>query len=180
MTIELSDAALVEKIGAGEREAEAELFRRLARRLRLYALRHLRNQDAAADLVQQVLLRALEALRARRLREPEKLASFVLGICRMTMLDLRRGMQRRERLLDRFGSEIPIPGRAPGPSLDHDLLRRCLESLGERERTVLVMTFYAEQSGAEVSEVLGISEANVRTVRHRAILHLRACMGVVA
>jgi len=52
--------------------------------------------------------------------------------------------------------------------------------LKERERTVVVMTFYDEQAGAEVARFLGISEANVRVIRHRAIRELRACMGVAA
>ena len=44
--------------------AETELYRRLAPRVRLYGLRHLREPHAAADLVQQVLLMTLERLRA--------------------------------------------------------------------------------------------------------------------
>jgi RNA polymerase sigma-70 factor (ECF subfamily) len=71
----------------------------MAPRVRLYGLRHLRDGHAADDLTQQVLITTIEALRAGRLREPEKLASFVLGTCRMTVLDLRRGAQRRARLL---------------------------------------------------------------------------------
>src|ERR1041385_799848 len=108
MDIELSDAELVLQIGSGPgREAEAELFRRMAPRLRLYGLRHLRDEQSAQDLTQQVLITTLEALRAGRLREPEKLASFVLGACRMTVLDLRRGAQRKARLLEQFGADLP-------------------------------------------------------------------------
>lgn len=40
------------------------------------------------------------------------------------------------------------------------------------------MTFYDEQTGADVAGFLGISEANVRVIRHRAIRQLRDCMGV--
>jgi DNA-directed RNA polymerase specialized sigma24 family protein len=40
------------------------------------------------------------------------------------------------------------------------------------------MTFYHEQAGGEVARSLGLSEANVRVIRHRAIHQLRACMGV--
>jgi hypothetical protein len=36
MEIELSDAELVRRIGAGEREAETELFHRMAPRIRQY------------------------------------------------------------------------------------------------------------------------------------------------
>ena len=179
MEIEVNDAELVRQIGSGsDREAEAELFRRMAPRIRLYGLRHLRDKHAAEDLTQQVLITTLEALRAGRLREPEKLASFVLGTCRMTVLNLRRSAQRKESLLEEFGSDLRAIVQLPMPHLDHDQLTRCVQNLKERERTVVVMTFYDEQTGADVANFLGISEANVRVIRHRALHQLRECMGV--
>lgn len=150
----------------------------MAPRVRLYALRHLRNADAADDLTQEVLVIALEALRAGRLQDPDKLGSFVLGTCRMAMLNQRRGAERKERLLRLYGRELqPHPEGNP-PALDLRRLQDCMQRLRERERTIVVMSFYAEQSGAEVAEALGISEANVRVIRHRAIGSLRECMGV--
>src|SRR6478752_378533 len=108
MDTEVNDAELARRIGFGaNREAEAELFRRMAPRIRPYGLRHLRDQHAAEDLTPQVLITTLEALRAGRLREPEKLASFVLGTCRMTVLDLRRNTQRKQRLLEHFAADFP-------------------------------------------------------------------------
>ncbi len=181
MNVELDDAELVRQIGSGaDREAEAELVRRMAPRIRLYGLRHLRDEQAAEDLAQQVLVTTLEALRARRLREPEKLASFVLGTCRMAVLDLRRNAQRRERLLEQFGADLAAPVEPSISRLDYEKLRRCVQILKERERTVVVMTFYGEQTGADLAGLLGVSEANVRVIRHRAIHQLRQCMGIAA
>lgn len=181
MDVELSDAELVRQIGDGsDREAEAELFRRMAPRIRLYGLRHLRNEHAADDLTQQVLMTTLEALRAGRLREAEKLVSFVLGTCRMTVLDLRRNAQRKDRLLEQFGADLLTPVQPSLPRFDQEQLARCVQSLKERERAVVVMTFYDEQTGADVARFLGVSEANVRVIRHRAIHQLRGCMGVAA
>jgi RNA polymerase sigma-70 factor, ECF subfamily len=177
MEIELDNAGLVRQIQAGDRGAEAELFRRMAPRIRLYGLRHLRDSYAADDLTQQVLITTLEALRAGRLREPDKLPSFMLGTCRLTVLDLRRGSHRREGLLERFGPDLATSTPLSVPRLDHDQLERCVQDLKERERTVVMMTFYDEQTGAEVANFLGISEANVRVIRHRAMHQLRACMG---
>ena len=57
---------------------------------------------------------------------------------------------------------------------------RCVQMLKERERSVVVMTFYDEQTAAEVAGFLGLSQANVRVIRHRAIQQLRACMGAPA
>jgi RNA polymerase sigma-70 factor (ECF subfamily) len=181
METELNDAQLVLQIGSGrDSEAEAELFRRMAPRIRLYGLRHLRNEQAAQDLAQEVLITTLEALRAGRLRDPEKLASFILGTCRMTVLNLRRGAYRKERLLEQFGADLLGTVQTTLPQVDQERLARCVQNLKERERSVVVMTFYHEQSAADVSSFLGVSEANVRVIRHRAIHRLRDCLGVAA
>lgn len=181
INLELSDADIVRRIGTGsDRDAEAELFRRMAPRIRLYGLRHLRDACAADDLAQQVMVTTLLALREGRLREPDKLASFVLGTCRMTVLEWRRGTRRRARLLEEFGPDLLAPLPPSTPYLDRDQLTRCVQRLKERERTVLVMTFYDEETGADVARYLGVSEPNVRVIRHRAIRQLRECMGGVA
>jgi RNA polymerase sigma-70 factor (ECF subfamily) len=156
-------------------ESEAELCRRMAPRIHLYGLRHLRSSSAADDLVQQVLVVLIEALRAGRLREPDKVAHFVMGTCRMTVLDMRRGAQRQQRLLAEFGSDL-VPAAPMPPSIDGHRLRRCVEALKERERSVVVLTFYDEQTSREAAHALGLSEANVRVIRHRALKLLHACM----
>src|SRR5262245_60966163 len=175
MLFELSDAEVTERIAAGHRDAEAEMCRRMAPRIRLYGLRHLRSAAAADDLVQQVLLKTIEALRAGRLRDAERLAPFVLGTCRMTVLDLRRSVQRQEQLLEQFGSAL-VPVQSDVEPLDTGQLARCVGALRERERSVVVMTYYDEVSAVEAGRSLGLSEANVRVIRHRALKQLRACM----
>ncbi len=89
--------------------------------------------------MQQVLITALETLRAGRLREAEKLASFALGTCRMTVLDLQRGAQRKEGLLQQFGADMLAPVPMTMPSLDREQLTRCVQNLKERERAVVVI-----------------------------------------
>jgi RNA polymerase sigma-70 factor (ECF subfamily) len=176
----LDDAELARAIAAAnpgvDTEAETELYRRLAPRVRLYGLRHLRDPQAAADLVQQVLLMTLEKLRAGRLRQPEKLASFVLGMCRMAVLDLRRGAARREGLLRTYGELGGVVDPPEPAALDQQKLSRCLEGLSERERSVLVLSFFAEKSADEVARELGLTAVNARVIRHRALLRLRECM----
>jgi RNA polymerase sigma-70 factor (ECF subfamily) len=157
--------------------AEAELYRRLAPRVRLYGLRHLRNAAAADDLMQQVLLMTLERLRAGKLRQPEKLASFVLGTCRMVVLELRRGTARREGLLRMYGDTSEAIESPEPCDRDEAKLAGCLEGLPERERSVLVMAFFADQPADAVARELGLSAGNARVIRHRALVKLRECMG---
>jgi RNA polymerase sigma-70 factor (ECF subfamily) len=180
----VDEAALARRIAAAgahvDSAAEAELYRRLAPRVRLYGLRHLRDAHAAHDLMQQVLMTTLERLRAGELREPERIASFVLGMSRMMVLEIRRGTWRRESLLQIYG-DTPEAVEAPEPlALDADRLAGCLDALAERERAVVALTFFADKAGDEVGQELGLSAGNVRIIRHRALQKLRACMGAEA
>jgi RNA polymerase sigma-70 factor (ECF subfamily) len=176
----LDDGTLARRIAAAgaapDSAAESELYRRLAPRVRLYGLRHLRDRQAAADLVQQVLLMTLERLRAGEVREPERIASFVLGACRMTVLDLRRGTRRREALLEQWGDRDAVLEAPEPPALDPDRLAGCLAALPERERSVVVLTFFADAPAERVGAELGVTGGNVRVIRHRALGRLRACM----
>lgn len=176
MLLELSDADLAERVAAGDTDAEGEICRRMAPRIRLYGLRHLRSAAAADDLVQDVLLRTLEALRARRVRATDSLAPFVLGTCRMTIVNVRRGVRRQERLLATFGADLVPQPEVEEARLDGERLARCVQSLKERERTVVVLSFYDEQSAAEAAASLGVSPGNLRVIRHRALRQLRLCM----
>jgi len=156
--------------------AEAELCRRFAPRIRLYGLRHLRSEAAAADLVQDVLIMTLRKLRDGAVRDPEQLVSFIFGTCRQVVVDARRGGARRERLLDTFAVSVSSAVEDDTNALDADQLRECLERLPERERAVLVMTFYEDRAADTVGAELGLSAGNVRVIRHRGIEKLKACM----
>jgi RNA polymerase sigma-70 factor (ECF subfamily) len=158
------------------REAEAELYRMLAPRARRYGLRHLRDADAAADLMQHVMALTLERLRNGGLREPERVLSFVLGACRMTVIDQRRAERRRAELLERYADDLPVADIHVAPRLDHARVADCLDRLPERERSVLVMTFYDDQPSDAVAGELGLTAGNVRVIRHRGIDKLRRCV----
>jgi len=180
----LEDGALARRVATAgkipDSAAETELYRRLAPRVRLFGLRHLRESHAAADLVQQVLLMTLERLRAGEVREPERIASFVLGACRMTVLEWRRGTRRREALLEIWGGAEEA-FEAPEPLvLDAERLAACLQSLSERERSVVVLTFFSDSPAEQVGADLGLTAGNARVVRHRALGRLRACMDLSA
>src|SRR5689334_10101545 len=174
------EAAIARRIAAAaprtDAAAEAELYRLLAPRVRLYGRRHLRDDEAAHDLMQQVMLMAIEKLRAGELREPERIASFVFGARRMVTLEIRRGARRRETLLEKYGADLEIADIAPPPRLDEARVAACLQRLAARERTVLIASFYEDEPAERVGATLGLSAGNVRVIRHRALQRLRDCV----
>lgn len=161
-----------------DRAAEEALYRLLAPRAQLYALKQLREPHAAADLAQDAMLLVLDRLRRGEIREPERIASFALGTCRQLAIDRRRAAQRRGRIIEAFAHELEaviLESEQPARS-ELEQLERCLDNLPERERTVIVMTFFQENSATDVAQALGLSAANARVIRHRAVLRLRSCI----
>ena len=161
---------------AGEAAAaEAELYRRFAPRVRLFGLKHLRDEAAAHDLAQDALLVTIERLRAGEVREPEQIGSFILGTSRLLAQSQRRLERRRSELRAEFAHLAPTSVQ-PALLVDSAPVADCLRQLGERERTVLVLTFYAERPAADIGGALAMSAGAVRVARHRALSRMRQCL----
>jgi RNA polymerase sigma-70 factor, ECF subfamily len=178
--LDSSDGDLARTVAAlqpGSAEAaEGELYRRFAPRVRLYGLRHMRDEDAARDLVQQVLLLTIQKLRGGLVRDVDDIASFILGTSRMMVKDLKRLEWRREKLRNAFLPSSIVEAPAADAVLDLDRLESCLAGLADRERSVVLLTFYAEKTATEVGKALRTTAGNVRVIRHRAIERLRRCV----
>ena len=143
------DAALARRIAGGPPGStdaeEAELYRRFAPRVRLYGRRHLPSGAAADDLAQDVLLLTIERLHAGEVRRPEDIGSFILGTSRMMAHAERKVARRREALTARFMTTTATVAPPSIAALDTPRVAACLQSLGERDRLVVVLTFYAER-----------------------------------
>jgi len=160
---------------AGSPAAEAELCRRFGRRVRLYGRSRLRDGSAADDLVQRVMLVVLTKLRAGEVRSPERIDSFILGTARLVTREIARP---REQVAE-LDTELPCPLSETRPDvLEVQRLGECLKGLTERERTVVSLTFFQEQTADEVGEALGMEPGTVRVARHRALQRLRGCMNL--
>ena len=180
VVVPLSDEVLARRIAEGPPDAtaveESELYRRYAPRVRLYGLRHLRDAGRADDLAQEVLLLTIDRLRAGDVRRPEEIGSFILGTSRMMAQAERRTERRREALRARFVEASPHVSPTPLSGLDAPRVAACLRGLAERDRLVVLLTFYAELEAPRIAADLGVSPGAVRVIRHRAMARLRDCV----
>ena len=123
------------------------------------------------------MLLTIEKLRAGAVRNPDEIGSFVLGTSRMQAGSIARKARRRESLTAQFH----VPELAADPAeapVDVEVMERCLHRLAERDRRVLVLSFYAERTSAEIAEELRVTATVVRVARHRALARLRDCVGL--
>ena len=176
----ISDETLARRITGGAPGStdaeEAELYRRFAPRVRLYGRRHLQNAAAADDLAQDVLLLTFERLHAGEVRRPEEIGSFILGTSRMMAHAERRLARRREALAARFKETTAEAAPPTMAALDAPRLAVCLRALADRDRLVVLLTFYADREAPRIAEDLGVSPGAVRAARHRAMARLRDCV----
>ena len=169
-------ARAIAEVSAERAQAEGELYRRFAPRVRLYGLRHLSDRDSAQDLAQQVMLVVIERLRAGEVRELDQIGSFILGTSRMMAGSLRRVDRRREGLRARYNDREEALTWTNERSLDETRIAPCLAGIRDRERTILLLSFYADKGAKEIAEALGMTAGAVRVSRHRALASMRECV----
>src|SRR5262249_35190967 len=132
---------------------------------------------AVDDLVQHVLLSVLQALRAGRVEERDRLDAYVLGTCRNAVMDMRRGVARQRRVAERAASGLPDGYEPKYLTVDRMRLEHCLRELEARDRAVVLATFLEDRDADEIGSAMQLSAGNVRVIRHRALAKLQACVG---
>jgi RNA polymerase sigma-70 factor, ECF subfamily len=158
-------------------DEEGELCRRYESRIRGYGLRHLRDPVAAEDLVQQVLVAVLQAVRAGKV---ESVDAYVLGTCRFAVMDMKRGEARQRRVAEQSSAGLPA-GYVPSTAgADRVRLEMCLQGLEPRELAIVLGTFAYDRDADELGRALELSPGNVRVIRHRALAKLQTCFGGAA
>lgn len=160
---------------------EAELVRRFRERLRLFALRRLRDSAAAEDVAQEALRRVVEACRAGRLENPSALPAFVFQTANHICLQQYRSQGREGRALLRLGSE-DAQNADPHPlaTLIGDersaAVREALGQLSAEDRDLLRMMYYEDADTAAVAQRLGVTTGALRVRKHRVLGRLAALL----
>jgi RNA polymerase sigma-70 factor (ECF subfamily) len=150
--------------GLGERIAENQ------RRVFQIAYSVLGNSADAEDVAQEAFLRAYQKFDS--LREAEKFRAWVNRIVFRLALNRRRGQGRRltrDTAWQIAETRTMVDGAKDAEqSVMLDRLRREIERLPEKLRSVLQLSLAGEMEAADVGAVLGIPEGTVRSRMHTA------------
>lgn len=124
------------------------------------------------DLVQTALTRVY--LKWDRIDAP-------LAYARKAMVTAHIDSTRRRWWGERPTETLPEPSAAESSDVsaadERDELRRLLTSLSARERAVIVLRYYCDQSEQEAAATLGIPVGTVKSTCSRALSRLRVEIG---
>jgi len=185
---ETSDLELLRRARSGQWEAFEELVTRFEPRVFGVTRRILQQQQDAEDATQQTFLSVMEHM--DRFREEASVATWILRIATnhaLKILRKRRGLTTvpLEPQADSSGDEEGLrrpdfiaqwrddPADLVEQAEVMRLLRKALEELDEKYRTVFVLRDIQELSTQETADFLEISISNVKVRLLRARLQLR-------
>lgn len=188
---ELTDEALMMRFQRGDRGSFTVLVRRHQTPLYNFALRHLRAQSAAQDVVQDAFVRVVQ--NAAEFKHEARFTTWLYTIARNLCIDqLRKHALRKHPSLDQGtggeDSEGPTLGEqtadahasvereATGIELK-ERIARAVEALPDEQREVFLMREVANLPFKEIAEVTGVPENTVKSRMRYALERLQQALG---
>jgi RNA polymerase sigma-70 factor (ECF subfamily) len=179
------EQVLIGRVQAGDAEAFYQLVRPYERAVFLAAVAIVKNDADAEEVAQEAILKAFKAL--TRFRQEAKFSTWLIQIAiNEAKMRLRKDRRHLYESIEQGqqnddGDYIPkdfadwreIPSEALERRELRDALAKALASLPEKYREILILRDVNHLSITETAQILGLSEANVKTRLSRARLQMR-------
>lgn len=158
------DHRIVDDMARGNRATLARLVARHQVRVFRFIVRRVRNEAMAEEIANEVFLEAWRS--ASTFEGRSSVGTWLLAIAHNKAVSALR--QRREEAWDedkagQLADTDDNPEVRAQKSDKGAVIRRCLDALSSDHREIIDLVYYHEQSISEVSVVLGIPEATVKT-----------------
>lgn len=135
------------------------------------AYSYVKNRDAALDVVQESIVRALT--RSDSLRQPEYMKTWFYRILlNESMNHYRRG--KRLVPLEDSAADTPAPASDPAERLD---LYAAIEALDPREQAIIRLRFFEDMKLEEIARVTGTNLNTVKSRLYKSLRKLRELTG---
>jgi RNA polymerase sigma-70 factor (ECF subfamily) len=172
--IDREEHSLADRIRGGDTSAEDELVVRYRQPVYAVAVARTRDPEAAKDLTQEILLAVLEALRAGRLEEVERLSAFVQGTARNRInTHLANLYRERERPAPPPAAAVATPDECYEENERAVVVRQALRRLDPKDRKILLFTLVDGLKPGEIAARLGISSERLRKRKSRALQRIK-------
>ncbi len=168
---------LIQRAAAQDREAFSQLYDRFSSLVFSLAMRMLRTQTDAEDLLQEVFLQVWRQA-GNYSRERGSPEAWIINIARSRAIDKLRSIRRRDRSFvltnDPAGAESPDNLESTvGESESKLAMNSALANLPEAQRKVLELAYYDGLSQSEIAERMKEPLGTVKTRIRSGIQRLR-------
>jgi RNA polymerase sigma-70 factor (ECF subfamily) len=172
-----TEVVLLQRVAGGDRDAFAELYRRLQRPLFGYLMKLVRDREMVEDVLNETLMEVWR--QAARFEGRSSVNTWVFSIAHHRAVSRLR--KKRETALDEeqaaaIEDEGPTPDVKAESSDMSRLLGRLMEKLSFEHREILHLAYYQEFSVQEIADALDLPANTVKTRMFYARQRLKALL----
>ncbi len=173
---------LIQRAAAQDREAFSQLYDRFSSLVFTLAMRMLRVESDAEDLLQEVFIQVWRQA-ANYSQERGRPEAWIINIARSRAIDKLRAIRRRDKSFvltdDPAAAESPDNVEsAVGESEAKLAMNGALANLPEAQRRVLELAYFSGLSQTEIAEHLAEPLGTVKTRMRAGIQRLRVCLEI--
>ena len=176
-------AGLLAGVARGDHGAFELVYGQLAGPAYGVARRILRDPAQSEEVAQEALL---EVWRAASRFDPAKgsPAAWAMTIAHRRAVDRVRSenacsLREQKAALDLAGGHEDVAETVTA-TLEHQRVRRCLDSLSELQRESIKLAYYGGYSYPQVARLLGVALGTVKTRIRDGLIRMRDCLGVTS
>jgi RNA polymerase sigma factor (sigma-70 family) len=170
------DEELVQRVGAGDRRAAAELVRRHLPRMVGLARRMLDDAAEAEDVGQEVFLRVWKHAGAWKPGQA-KFETWMHRVAMNLCLDRLRRVGRNAGEVSPDAADARASAtRALDDHQRRERVRDALMQLPERQRAALVLCYYQDRSNIDAAQILGVNVDALESLLSRARRTLKSAL----
>jgi RNA polymerase sigma-70 factor (ECF subfamily) len=175
---------LMARIVGRERAAFEELYTRYANILYATALKFLKTESDAQDVVQDVFIQIWDKAKLYDSTKGKPL-TWALTLTRNRSIDRIRAIQRRSRLRDEFEHESAVDESTSvrealsevDASEKAKILRQAVSQLSPQQRAVIEWAFFRGLTQNEIADQLGEPLGTVKARARRGLMKLKELLG---
>ncbi|MGH9458954.1 MAG: RNA polymerase sigma factor [Thermoanaerobaculia bacterium] len=162
----------------GDLTPAGEIFDRYSARIYNFALRFLKNAEAAEDATQEVFVKMIRY--AKQFHGDAKLSTWLFSIaanhCRDHLRKADNRAKESEETLLTLAAGDDAPDRNMEKKQDELRVRKALDLLTPEQREAILLSRYQGLSYAEIAKIAGCSEGAVKTRVFRAMETLKKAL----
>jgi RNA polymerase sigma-70 factor (ECF subfamily) len=185
--MEVTDAAVVAQVLAGDKDAFRLLVERHSRSIFRVVYRMTGNQQDAEEVLQETFLRAYKSLGHFESRSNFRTWLYRIAVnraldllsSRKTQTPMKDGYQITDNPDPEESRQVQVPAAAPGPDrllISAEIKKKVAQALGlltPAERVAFTMRHMEGQSIEEISRVLNVKTSAAKNCVFRAVQKLR-------